>query len=267
MKQHEETHVTHKPYGCRYCTKRFTRLQVYKQHEQRHVPEKPYRCRFCTYTFVTPFEWTRHEQRHSNTRLRRHKYEEARVCMFLSERGVTLQREMRVDFLIEPMSSSFPSSTSGDCKGNTSSTTTATTFCKIDIVLNLPQAWVLWEVDEEQHQNIRYTLPREMSRMKRASCSLQQNPWYNQKPLVWIRFNPHAFTVNGKKSIRWLHRQRLERVWSFLQDFKPTQPVSVVYCFYDSIEGTNQVSEPVIRFSADMDLSFYQEYVVACIVS
>ena len=53
-----------KPYGCKYCEKRFTQKTGLNQHERIHTGEIPYVCKYCSKRFRNKSSVTFHERKY-----------------------------------------------------------------------------------------------------------------------------------------------------------------------------------------------------------
>ena len=57
-----------RPFGCKYCEKRFTQSQAAKKHERIHTGEKPFGCKICEYKSNDSGNLRKHEKIHSKVR-------------------------------------------------------------------------------------------------------------------------------------------------------------------------------------------------------
>ena len=64
-KSHEIIYAGEKKFACKFCEKRFTKLQLVKYHELIHTGEKPYACKYCEKRFIQPNSLKRHELIHA----------------------------------------------------------------------------------------------------------------------------------------------------------------------------------------------------------
>jgi hypothetical protein len=116
-------------------------------------------------------------------------------------------------------------------------------FSRLDFLLPYWKGGhVIIEVDEEQH----YHIPQmcETARMNNVITS-----WIlagNSAPVVWIRYNPHAYRVDGVL-VKTPTKERHHRLLEFLNgiSFENSAPIRVFYMFYDMENGKPAVlSDP-----------------------
>ena len=73
-----------------------------------------------------------------------------------------------------------------------------TTWCNIDFVLGVHGGFVFLEVDEDQHKcGYGAELSCDMKRMACVMESLAVETNYSTPPIYWLRYNPHAWRVDG----------------------------------------------------------------------
>ena len=58
-----------RPFGCKYCEKRFTQSQAAKKHERIHTGEKPFGCKTCDYKSNDSGNLRKHEKIHSKVKI------------------------------------------------------------------------------------------------------------------------------------------------------------------------------------------------------
>ncbi len=113
----------------------------------------------------------------------RHKREEQRNANLLDSAGVNYKREHHVDF----------SCMEGDTRRR---------FARVDFVIMIDSTVVMLEVDEGQHRFGDYSVGCDMGRMARITESLTVEG--NTLPIVFVRYNPHEFKIDG-------HTERIPR--------------------------------------------------------
>jgi len=100
--------------------------------------------------------------------------------------------------------------------------------------------FILLEVDEHQHEW--YDLSCELRRMMDAHRSLILGG--NSFPIMFLRYNPHAFCVDGVPR-RVLLRDREAALLNCIQNAHFDQSFSVAYMFYDVLDGAPAIfSDP-----------------------
>jgi hypothetical protein len=141
--------------------------------------------------------------------------------------GVTpLTRELRVDF---------------------SCFLTSGKYARIDYVKdNLTSHIIFIENDEYQHKLSNYTTSCELRRIADVVTGIRCTG--EQRPILWVRFNPHEYEVGFLKRKGLSKKKRVEVVSDWLNAYIPTRPLELVYCFYDvCADGSN----PMVTYSPD----------------
>ncbi len=145
----------------------------------------------------------------------RQKKQEAHIAKVLKENGIHFQREHRVDFTCAALD------TDRKC-------------ARIDFVILAHGHVVCLEVDEGEHR-FGYTVLCDMARMSHIHESMAIGG--NTLPVVFLRYNPQQYTVNGKLQ-RKPRKYREERLIQLLQD--PSSDVgsgsslAIKYMYYDA---------------------------------
>lgn len=91
---------------------------------------------------------------------------------------------------------------------------------------------VLLECDERQHAG--YTPECEVVRMLDVQAALSAED--ASRKLLWVRFNPDAFRVDGVLG-KVLVRDRLAALVRFIESYVPTLPMEIAYLYYDTREA------------------------------
>lgn len=150
-----------------------------------HLNIRPFVCDQCPQSlslssrFVTRQGLLRHKTNYHRDRSEkwRKKYEEI-VIQFLDQRKICFQREFFV-----PLRDCFPDV----CR----------VYARLDFVIHQPGFVVIVSVDENQHQS--YCVSEEISRMMNVVASLITGTSDSIIRMKWIRFNPNAFSLDGKR--------------------------------------------------------------------
>jgi hypothetical protein len=147
---------------------------------------------------------TLHKRIHTKEGQQRRKVKEERMAKFLESEGITFEREFSVPF------SCFE--TEGKC-------------ARVDFVVAREWGSILLEVDENQHSW--YAQKCETRRMMDIYSSL-----IGQGKIVFIRYNPDAFKVDGKKyKIKTLEKH--SKLLQIMNEYEPDLDLEIVYLFYD----------------------------------
>ena len=102
-----------------------------------------------------------------------------------------------------------------------------------DFFLPREKGTILLEIDEQQHRKCSCT--EEINRMIEIYNSLQ-----HKGPVLIIRYNPHIFHAD-KRVVELSEEDRQKQLLQMIQTEQFTQPLTVVYMFYDTINGKPRI--------------------------
>lgn len=271
---HKRIHTGEKPYKCNDCTEAFTWIGGLKKHKRTHTGEKPYKCNVCSEYFSLSENLVRHMHIHERTPengytlpctmvdygtefyngkngvpcdmyfkhqwnldghlqachtkegIESKRESEAKLKSFLRSKNIAFDHdhENRVQFT--------------KCGGNIGGGNHArpdfrlTEFTdKIVMVCN----------DEHQHKS--YGADCELNRMFKIASAVSAADGQSATQLVYIRFNPHHFSVAGKFcDVKLAERHlQLEILLVKLRKGEINLPnllgLNVLYMFYDRDEN------------------------------
>jgi hypothetical protein len=216
--KHKIIHTTSKPYYCNFtnCNYKTNQNSSLTVHKRIHNNERPYNCDFpnCQYTSNTSSHLTKHKKcMHTEEGQRRQKKSENFTFSYL-EKYIEIKREHQVDF---------------SCNGGT--------FCRLD-GLSLHknkkgQAFIIaHENDEDQHKG--YIISCDTRRMTEVRSVFLQDG--NDIPLVFIRYNPDAFRIDGDlQKIK--KKDRLKRYVELVKELEESEEdmmlLTIYYMYYD----------------------------------
>ncbi len=246
LKNHKNAVHLKKKWSCLLCDDKLSSSKSLKVHMRTHSGEKPFRCEVegCDQSFPqTPALKSHHFYWHTKDGQVRMKKAEARIQNVLLKEQFLFKSQHTIDFKCM----------GDDRDGN---------LCFIDFLVEiknehgLTTMFVLLEVDENQH---RYNEPScELRRMAEVQRSLFADG--NSIPILFIRYNPDAFKVDGqtKKTYK---RDREAQLVNYLRNLEvdDEHKFAVAYFYYDMIGTT-----PSIFQHADYAESF-KKYVIDCI--
>ncbi len=253
--KHRRSHTGEKPYICTFggCDAKFARKDYLQFHEYTHTGEKPYLCDQggCGASFRQPAPLRKHKKLwHTEEGIRKRLKKQYDVQLYLQKHDIYHDSENYVDFKCAKLQDT--------CKK----------YARVDFVILQPEidTVFLLEVDEDQHKYANGGASCEVQRMNDIFVSLSLNQDNNRwKHYVWIRYNPDKFanegiTCNVDSSSR---KQRLHEI---LLNYKPENPIELVYMYYDvRYCETRNVNIPIVFDDADYN-KFFQTYLTQCIV-
>lgn len=206
----KRVHLGHNPFVCLECVTRFDSKANLTIHVQAvHLGIKSHVCDFtaCSLAFARRHDLVEHiKSFHSEEGQQRQRREEQKVSKALEAAGIDFEREHHVKF---------------DCWNDS--------FARLDFLVLRHSCCILLEVDEGEHEW--YGIECEVSRMTKVHAAMAIEG--NTLPLLFIRYNPHAFRVDGQ-----LHtvrtRDRLDRLVQFIEKWQSSadNPLEVQYMFY-----------------------------------
>lgn len=172
--------------------------------------------------FIDKWDLKSHQNIHSQEKQARHKKQEQIVALALKASDIAFKREHQIDF---------------KCIGNG-------TFARIDFTIMSHGHIIFLEVDEGQHRFGYGEISCDMRRMAKVSESLACGE--QSMPIVFIRYNPDAYIVDGlklttKKKDR--ESRLVELILSIDSPIYTKNPLTIQYMYYGMTKGKLDVLE------------------------
>lgn len=219
VRHNSEAHQHEKEFLCQHnCPASFARKEDLESHVRVvHFDEKNYPCNFpaCDFRAGKKGDLNRHfDAMHSEEARQRKKRQEEKVAKALDDAGIPAKREHQVDL---------------SCWDDT--------FARADFVIVQDTCVILLEVDEQQHEW--YGIECEVSRMTKIYAAFAIEG--NTLPVLFIRYNPHAFRVDGElRKVR--TSNRLGQLVQFIKKPPCCDGLTVLYMFYDCMNVDGSLS-------------------------
>lgn len=252
-------HQLRKTFQCNECDKAFSTSSKLKRHTQAvHLKQRQYACDECQLSFMQKEHLTVHRdvihlhkrqfQCHkcnkvfgSKANLARHlKQQKLGSC---DQRSLTYEQQIQqalennnIPFVAHKpiLMSSLPHQ-----KIN---------YYKCDLYLEVAKHLVIIEVDERQHKwnnasvgklpKFGYTVHAEQTRMLDISTVL--NSMVPDKKVLFVRFNPHSYSVDNAQATRPM-TNRLEHLVHLVQNYVPECELEVQYMYYDCVTHNGEL--------------------------
>lgn len=206
-------HTLERTFICNLCPLKFYMNKDLKRHKNDvHYLKELYKCDVCTLGFKRKEALTNHyKYTHTEEGIQIRKRKEHDIAKLLDECNIQYKREHHVDLKC----------INGD-----------DTFCRIDFLIIKNGVVIFLEIDEQQHSW--YSLSCETRRMAQIYQTLMIEN--NTLPVVFLRYNPDVFYVDGKKCKLAKNRRHEILIEEINKCSNITKNV-VKYLFYDTIEG------------------------------
>jgi uncharacterized Zn-finger protein len=211
MMRHKLTHSAEKHLKCTFegCSAAFRRTDHLDRHHRYHTGEKPYKCE-CGAAYASNNALKTHTKfYHTIEGQQKKKREEERIAGILQNAKIDFKREHLIKF---------------DCAGGSHG--------RIDFVIILKGRVIFLEIDEDQHSGYDISCDTKRMALVHECCMLEGNTL----PILFIRYNPHVFKIDGKL-IKIKRAQREKVLLNYIQNLQDinseTPGLCIQYMFYN----------------------------------
>jgi hypothetical protein len=226
---HKLTHSGEKPYRCDFpgCDSAYAQSGNLASHKLTHFGLRPFHCDHpgCDDKFTQRSHLAKHKaSAHTAEGQARRKLQEQRIVRLFTDAGIDFTREHKIDFT---------------CMDGG-----ARSYARIDFVMIRNGHIILKEVDEGQHKFGYGAVSCDMKRMTKTIESLAMEG--NTLPVIFIRYNPHAYTVDGVH-VSMLKKKREAVLLDLISNPKSHiytgGPLAIQYMYYDTTDGVADVTK------------------------
>ncbi len=233
LTKHKKAHLGIKDKQCDLCDGKFRDNYALERHKKSHSTTRAFSCEICASTFKRKDTLDHHTKHvHTKSGQKHRKTSEDHLAISLKNANIQFDRELMVDFKC-----SLPER--------------AQQFARIDFVIYKEDKIFLLENDEFQHSH--YEVSCETRRMTDVYSSLVLEEKFQGNKIVWIRYNPDAFKINGQTT-RITKKDRDQKLFDLLDNFQTEMNMAIIYMFYDCELDEEGEHTPAIFDDADYNV-------------
>jgi len=248
LSRHKKIHTDIKDFKCDLCGYLCKRLDGLKDHKKSHSDLRNFKCDECEFTCIRSYTLSRHKKIHMDI-----KDFKCALCDYSSSRsdglnlhlknrhtpGNIIRRKIKEDRLYSKLHSFYKLYRELHINLKCDLTSCKETFLRVDFVTILKNNLIAM-IENDENQHIDNPQSCEISRMFKAVEALRLGG--NTSPVVWIRFNPDGFSINGirqKGELKVPIDERVDKLINVLKELENevidenTPMIRIKYLYYD----------------------------------
>jgi len=247
-------HVGTKPYKCDFerCESAFSESGDLIKHKRTHTGEKPYLCHI-------PECGARFSQTGSRNNHLKYFHDKKRGQLYIKKKEEWIKEILQREEISYDRELMISHKQCGE----------KDTWARLDFVVYCKDITIILSVDEFQHAYSNYTVGCDVSRMTKTLSSIWSGG--NHPSILWIRFNPDFFEVDGmivKNLTKKFKEERLIYILRHPQEYLDTtvRSFGVLYVYYDCFTMPNGSCVPCITKDTEFPILFKDCVLDPCLI-